>query len=720
MDESALLEAIERLKIDSLYLIEHDEASSEASWKKMLKKQDNLLEYQLTRIWVFEMVNSVSENCVLAFIIGLSDTKIDLVSLAGPLECTALRKASSELVFDILNVKKEEVSPLCITKENASKIRVVLDSRISLESRLLAFRLLSTCRTIFFTHSQLLDHFLHLGVWKTDLLLKQQQKVPPKSTLNFSKESKHDNILIGITVKKNDDFSEWYRQVLIKGDMVSFKRITFYFLNSYLIDYYDISGCYILKPASYYIWEQIQKWFDMQIKKLGVENCYFPMFVSSKALGKEKDHIEGFAPEVAWVTKAGNSNLEEPIAIRPTSETIMYPYFSKWIRSYRDLPLKLNQWNSVVRWEFKHPQPFLRTREFSWQEGHTAYLDKEESEKEVFNILHLYERIYVELLAVPVIKGIKSEKEKFAGAVFTSTIEGFIPATGRGIQAATSHSLGQNFSKMFDISVEDPNAKLDDEKAKLYVWQNSWGLSTRAIGIMVMTHSDDKGLVMPPRVSRTQIIVIPCGITAKTTTEQQKMIMDGISNIVNTLKKGGFRVKSDLRTTYSPGWKFSHWEMMGVPLRLEYGLMDHEALQVVAVRRDTSMKTKIPLSQLLSSVFDLLETIQSDLYKKAKKQYDENVQIVYQWEDFVPLLNKKKLLLIPWCKRSLCEEEIRKNSTSESSTGSEDENMLAMGAKSLCIPLEQPTGEHLLKEGVIHCTACGELAITFALFGRSY
>ncbi|KAG5519234.1 hypothetical protein PMAC_002322 [Pneumocystis sp. 'macacae'] len=700
MDQAALLEEIARLKIDSFHVIEHNDAPSDISWEKMLKKQDNLPEYRLTRIWVSEMIGLASKNSILALIISFSDINVDFELLTSSLECTMLRKASSELVFNILGVKKEEVSPLSITRENASKIRVVLDSRISFENRLLAFRLLSTRKTVFFTYSQLLDHFSYTGVWKINFDLSsisQKQAALSNSMLGFSKDCKYDNILIGITVKKNDDFSEWYRQVLIKGDMQIQRNYGFFEKKVILITI---------------------ELFDMQIRKLGVENCYFPMFVSSKALGKEKDHIEGFAPEVAWVTKAGNSSLEEPIAIRPTSETIIYPYFSKWIRSYRDLPLKLNQWNSVVRWEFKHPQPFLRTREFLWQEGHTAYLHKEESEKEVFDILYLYEKIYVELLSVPVIKGMKSEKEKFAGAAFTLTIEGFIPATGRGIQAATSHSLGQNFSKIFDISVEDPDAK-SDEKSKLHVWQNSWGLSTRAIGIMVMTHSDDKGLVIPPRVSKIQIIVIPCGITVKTTSEQQKIIMDGISNIINILKKGGFRVKSDLRTTYSPGWKFSHWEMKGVPLRLEYGFMDHEASQVVAVRRDTGIKIKIPLSELLSSVFDLLETIQSDLYKRAKNKYDECIQVVYQWEDFILSLNKKKLLLVPWCKRSLCEEEIRKNSTSELNIGSEDENILAMGAKSLCIPLEQLTGEHLLK-GVTRCVSCRELALTFALFGRSY
>ncbi|KAG4302182.1 hypothetical protein PCK1_001454 [Pneumocystis canis] len=699
MNKNEDLEAINCLKIDDFIIIDHEESPSEILWKKALEKHAKIAKYELTKIWTLEMEDLTSKQNVLVFVIGLSDSKIDIVSVENVLKCTMIQKASSERIFDMFGIENEKISPLCITKENASKIRVVLDSRISTEHHFLAFRMLSIRKTLFFTTHQLLKYLSDVSVQKFDVNLSLKQRtVLPKQKSNCSKENdKQDNILIGITVKKNEDFSEWYRQVLVKGDMVSFRC------------------CYILKPSSYYIWEQIQKWLDFEIKSLDVENCYFPMFVSSRALVKEKDHIEGFAPEVAWVTKAGNSDLDEPIAIRPTSETIMYPYYAKWIRSYRDLPLKLNQWNSVVRWEFKHPQPFLRTREFSWQEGHTAYLDKEESEKEVFDILSLYEKLYVDLLAIPVIKGVKSEKEKFAGAVFTSTIEGFIPATGRSIQAATSHSLGQNFSKMFDISVENPNMKANDEKSKLYVWQNSWGLSTRAIGIMIMTHSDDKGLVIPPRVSRIQIIVIPCGITTKTTVEQENLIKNGVLDIVETLKKQGFRVKSDLRSTYSPGWKFSHWEMMGVPLRLEYGLMDFKESQVVAVRRDTGIKIKIPLSNLSSSVSELLEIIQLDLYKKAKKEYDESIEIVYEWKDFVSALNKKKLLLIPWCKTSLCEEEIRKNSTIELNTDSEDETILSMGAKSLCIPLEQPTGDHLLKD-ITSCAACGKKAITFALF----
>ena len=277
----------------------------------------------------------------------------------------------------------------------------------------------------------------------------------------------------------------------------------------------QVAGCYILEPSSYAIWENIKFWFDAKIKTLKVRNAYFPIFISAENLEREKEHVEGFAAEVAWVTKGGKSDLEKPVAVRPTSETAMYPYFAKKIQSHRDLPLKLNQWNNVVRWEFKHPMPFIRSREFLWQEGHTAHLTKEEADAEVLQILDWYAGVYEELLAVPVIKGTKTVNEKFPGADYTTTIEGFIPATGRGIQAATSHMLGQHFSKMFDISVEDPKPKVDGKTDRVLVWQNSWGLTTRSIGVAILTHGDNRGLVTPPRVAEIQVILIPVGITAK-------------------------------------------------------------------------------------------------------------------------------------------------------------------------------------------------------------
>ncbi|AMD22140.1 HGL200Cp [Eremothecium sinecaudum] len=508
-----------------------------------------------------------------------------------------------------------------------------------------------------------------------------------------------DAKLIGITVDKSLDFSGWYQQILTKGEM---------------LDYYDVSGCYILRPASYSIWETIQRWFDDRIKSIGVQNAYFPMFVSSRVLEKEKDHIEGFAPEVAWVTRAGSSELEEPIAIRPTSETVMYPYYAKWVQSYRDLPIKLNQWNSVVRWEFKHPQPFLRTREFLWQEGHTAHLTFEEANEEVLQILDYYAGVYEELLAVPVVKGKKTEKEKFAGGDFTTTCEGYIPQTGRGIQGATSHHLGQNFSKMFNLSVENP---LGPEHPKLYAYQNSWGLSTRVIGVMVMIHSDNKGLVVPPRVSQYQVVVVPVGMTAKSTDEQRETIRNSAKEIEARLKKAGVRAFGDYNDNYTPGWKFAQYELKGIPLRLEFGPKDMEKEQVTVVRRNDGKKYTFSLLELETKVPELMECMQRDMFLKAKQSFDEHRVIINEWKDFVPALNNKNVILAPWCGVMECEEDI-KDSSAKKDDGSEleiDEKAPSMGAKSLCIPFEQPE----LKAGQ-KCIKCERDAIQYCMFGRSY
>ncbi|OMH82550.1 putative proline-tRNA ligase [Zancudomyces culisetae] len=450
-------------------------------------------------------------------------------------------------------------------------------------------------------------------------------------------------------------------------------------------------GCYILRPWAYCVWEEIQKFFDEKIKEAGVKNCYFPMFVSSKVLNKEKDHIEGFAPEVAWVTKAGSSDLEEPIAIRPTSETVMYPYFAKWIRSHRDLPLRINQWCSVVRWEFKNPQPFLRTREFLWQEGHCAHLEKKGADDEVRQILKFYKQVYEELLAVPMIDGVKSEKEKFAGGLYTTTLEGYIPETGRGIQAATSHNLGQNFSKMFNITVEDPSkpATAGEEAGKLWVWQTSWGLSTRALGVMVMVHGDDKGLVIPPRVCGTQVVVIPVGLTVKHTQEDGRRVHDMCLEIESRLRSSGIRAECDLRENYSPGFKYNHWELKGVPVRLEVGPKDLQANTCIAARRDTMAKTTLRLDAIAQQVGDLLETIQADMFARATQRRDEGVKLVESWTEFVAALNDKKLCYIPWCQETECEDAIKERSAVVSDEP-QDERAPSMGAKSLCIPFSQP------------------------------
>ncbi|KAI9803410.1 MAG: ribose-phosphate pyrophosphokinase 1 [Piccolia ochrophora] len=540
---------------------------------------------------------------------------------------------------------------------------------------------------------------------------KLAQTSKAEATKATSKPAKSDAkikgaALIGVGVEKELDFSGWYQQVLTKGD---------------LIDYYDVAGCYILKPDSYAIWEFIQKWFDARIKKMGVKNCYFPMFVSAAVLEREKDHIEGFAPEVAWVTKAGKTNLEQPIAIRPTSETVMYPYYAKWIRSHRDLPLRLNQWNSVVRWEFKHPQPFLRTREFLWQEGHTAHLTETGASREVLEILELYAGVYEQLLAVPVIRGRKTDKEKFAGGYYTTTVEGYIPTTGRGIQGGTSHCLGQNFSKMFGITVEDPSAKEGEKKPPLYVWQNSWGLSTRVIGVMIMIHGDNKGLVIPPRVAHMQVVIVPVGITVKTTEEARKSLYDQIAKLAETLEEADVRVHVDDREGYSPPYKYNHWELKGIPLRLEVGPGEINGDYVSTARRDTGEKGKVPIPEIATGVPSLLETIQADLYRRADDAFKSHVKQLTNWDDFVPALNDKNVVLIPHCLTEKCEDEVKDLSArkDDGDDTPEDARAPSMGAKSLCIPFEQPDG---IVKGETKCTNpnCKNLADSWCLFGRSY
>jgi prolyl-tRNA synthetase len=435
--------------------------------------------------------------------------------------------------------------------------------------------------------------------------------------------------------------------------------------------------------------------------------------VSQDVLEKEKDHIEGFAAEVAWVTHAGNTPLEKKIAIRPTSETVMYPYYAKWIRSHRDLPLKLNQWNSVVRWEFKHPQPFLRTREFLWQEGHTAHLTKDMAGEEVRQILEYYAGVYEQLLAVPIVRGQKTEKEKFAGGLYTTTVEGYIPATGRGIQGGTSHCLGQNFSKMFGITVEDPNQKEGEKKPPLHVWQNSWGLSTRVIGVMTMVHSDNSGLVLPPRIAETQVVIVPVGITAKSTEEDRKSLYDQVQGLEAVLQAAGVRVQTDLREGYSPGWKFNDWELKGVPLRLEFGPKDAANHAVPGAEG----KGSIQISELGKQVPELLETIQADLYRRADENFKAHRIQCTDWEQFVPALNNKNVLLIPHCLTERCEDKIKELSARKAEGDTpQDEKAPSMGAKSLCIPFEQPEG---IVEGETECInpECTNKAEKWCMFG---
>uniref|UniRef100_A0A8D0ANM4 Bifunctional glutamate/proline--tRNA ligase n=1 Tax=Sander lucioperca TaxID=283035 RepID=A0A8D0ANM4_SANLU len=496
---------------------------------------------------------------------------------------------------------------------------------------------------------------------------------------------------LGLEAKKEENLADWYSQVITKAEM---------------IEYYDVSGCYVLRPWSFAIWEAIKDFFDREIKKMGVENCYFPMFVSQAALEKEKTHIEDFAPEVAWVTRSGKTELAEPIAVRPTSETVMYPAYAKWVQSHRDLPIKLNQWCNVVRWEFKHPQPFLRTREFLWQEGHTAFASKEEAAEEVLQILDLYARVYEELMAIPVVKGRKTEKEKFAGGDYTTTVEAFISASGRAIQGATSHHLGQNFAKMFEIMFEDPKRPGEKQLA----FQNSWGITTRTIGVLTMVHGDNMGLVLPPRVACLQVVIIPCGITATLPEEEKEAVLTQCSKYMSRLLDAGIRVKTDRRDNYSPGWKFNHWELKGVPIRLEVGPKDMKQSQCVAVRRDSGAKLTIPEAEVEKKLVAMLEDIQNSL---ASDDLKRNMVPADTMEQFQKELDQGKIVQIPFCGGIECEDWIKKTTAKDQDL---EPGAPSMGAKSLCIPFSPLK---TLQPGQM-CVSGKEPAQYYTLFGRSY
>ncbi|XP_062532143.1 bifunctional glutamate/proline--tRNA ligase isoform X2 [Bombyx mori] len=521
---------------------------------------------------------------------------------------------------------------------------------------------------------------------------------PPKPVKEESSSGVKKVTRLGLEASKETDLSEWYSQVITKSEM---------------IDYYDISGCYILRPWSFSIWDTIRHFLSAEFRKLGVKDGYFPIFVSKAALEREKTHIADFAPEVAWVTHSGSSELAEPIAVRPTSETVMYPAYAKWIQSHRDLPLKLNQWNNVVRWEFKQPQPFLRTREFLWQEGHTAFRTKEEAAEEVLIILDLYARVYEELLAIPVIKGRKTEKEKFAGGDYTTTVEAYVPASGRGVQGATSHHLGQNFSKMFEIVYDDA-----ETLEKNYVYQNSWGITTRTIGVMVLVHGDDKGLVLPPRVAEIQAVVVPCGITASSSADERQALMDSCKALVNDLLAAGVRAEGDYRDNYSPGWKFNHWELKGVPVRVELGPKDIAKGTVVAVQRLTGDKMVFKRDSVAKDIVELLDKTHAQMFERATKDRDARLSSVTKWEDFTAALEEKNILLAPFCGEISCEDNIKNDSARTEDDPNVDVKAPAMGAKSLCIPFEPPR-QLSESDRCIH-PACKNKPKFITLFGRSY
>jgi len=474
---------------------------------------------------------------------------------------------------------------------------------------------------------------------------------------------------LGLSVKKSD-FNEWYLEVIKKAE---------------LADQSPIEGCIIFTPYSYAIWENIQSYLDKRIKETGHLNVYFPLFIPESFLKKEAEHFSGFVPECAWVTEGGSSKLSEKLAIRPTSETIMYYTFSKWIRSHRDLPLLINQWCNIVRWETKAAKPFLRTREFLWQEGHTAHSTKEEADEEVMKMLNIYKELVETQLAIPVILGIKTESEKFKGALYTTTLEAMMP-DGKALQMGTSHNLGQNFSKPFNITF------LDKDKKKKHVWQTSWGVSTRMIGALVMIHGDDKGLILPPKIAPYQVVIIPI---YKENTKQ--MVFEKCEKIKKEVEKEKISVLLDKRDQYTPGFKFNEWELKGVPIRIEIGPIDIEKKQITIVRRDKREKIIIKETEI-EKIKNVLEEMQKDLFNKAKKFFDEHTFIAKNFKEFKDIMkNKKGFIKACWCGSEKCEEMIKKETTTTI----------------ICVPFE--------KENVFsNCVYCGEKAKEVVFFAKTY
>lgn len=471
--------------------------------------------------------------------------------------------------------------------------------------------------------------------------------------------------LVEAITSMNDDFAQWYTDVVTKAE---------------LIDYSNVKGCMVIKPAGYAIWENIQKRLDERFKAVGVENVYMPMFIPESLLQKEKDHVEGFAPEVAWVTHGGLNPLQERMCVRPTSETLFCDFYKGDIHSYRDLPKVYNQWCSVVRWE-KETRPFLRSREFLWQEGHTAHATAQEAEERTEQMLNVYADFCEEVLAIPVVKGRKTEKEKFAGAKATYTIEALMH-DGKALQSGTSHNFGDGFAKAFGIQFTDKDNQLK------YVHQTSWGVSTRIIGAIIMVHGDDSGLVLPPEIAPTQVMIIPIQ-------QKKEGVLEKAYELRDKLK--GFRVKVD-DGDKSPGWKFSEQEMRGIPLRVEIGPKDIEANKCVICRRDTREKLEVSLDRLTETVAELLVKIQGDMLAKAKRHLEEHTYSASSKEEFEKIFAKKSgFVKAMWCGEQACEESIKES----------------LGVTSRCMPFEQ---EHLSDT----CVCCGKPAKKMVYWGKAY
>jgi len=475
---------------------------------------------------------------------------------------------------------------------------------------------------------------------------------------------------IGITVSKSENFSEWYTQVVIKAE---------------LADYAPVKGLIVLRPDGYSIWESIKESLDKKLKETGHRNGFLPVLIPESLLAKEKEHFEGFNPEVFWVTHSGNSEIGDRLALRPTSETLAYSLFSKWIRSWRDLPLKINFWNSALRAEIKGTKPFLRTSEFLWQEGHTVHATKDEAEKEVADILELYKKTIEEELAVPVVTGKKSEKDKFVGAVYTNTLESLMP-DGKALQMGTSHFLGQNFSKPFDVKY------LDENNSDIFAWQTSWGVSWRLIGGMIMTHGDDKGLVLPPKVAPIQVVIIPIYHSK----EDKENVLQKACQIKDSLSNNDIRVHLDDREQLTPGFKFNDWEMKGIPIRIEIGPKDIAKNQIVLARRHNQTKISLDIDGLTEKTLSELKNIQKEMFDAAKKILDERVVRVSEYQQFKKELENGKMIDCSWCGNQTCEDKIKEET----------------GADLRVIPSDKTKAET--------CIYCKNSGITNVLFARGY
>lgn len=481
--------------------------------------------------------------------------------------------------------------------------------------------------------------------------------------------AKNNEAFVQHIASRTEDFPQWYTDVILKTDMV---------------DYSDVKGCMVIKPYGYGVWELIQQEMDARFKKTGVKNAYFPLFIPESLLLKEAEHVEGFAPEVAWVTHGGAEKLSERLAIRPTSETVIGSMYSRWIQSYRDLPVLMNQWCNVVRWE-KSTRPFLRTSEFLWQEGHTAHESFEEAQEKTMQMLEVYRDFAENVLAIPVITGKKSDKEKFAGAMATYTMEAMMQ-DGKALQMGTSHNLGDNFARGYDIQYLSREGKLE------YCHTTSWGTSTRMVGGLIMVHGDDRGLVLPPKVAPIQIVVLPIAM-------HKEGVLEEAERVCAMLQDAGLRVELDARDQ-SAGWKFNEWEMKGVPMRLEVGPKDIEKRQVVIVRRDTLEKQFLPMEGLCETLREQLEEVHKGLFAKALAMRESRTVDALDFEAFREGV-QHGFVRAAWCGERACEDEIK----------------AATGATSRCEPFLNPEQARELGEVCVHC---GKKARRVMYFAKAY